>query len=170
MCSHIWNDSMKGVCHCSHVIYVLCFPFTLCLYVFNSTWLFYQLLFQNTWRFMIQCIVVEMQPRFLYFVWIDSLPNTFGWRDCLLYNTSLIFCRHSYGHCYCSVLYLLLYCIGVYIYPSEIPIYCWSSGFAMSSGTPLRWLKLCSIYLWLVCMLRYLVLPCKISFFLTIFY
>lgn len=81
-----------------------------------------------------------------------------------------IFCRHSYGHCYCSVLYLLLYCIGVYIYPSEIPIYCWSSGFAMSSGTPLRWLKLCSIYLWLVCMLRYLVLPCKISFFLTIFY
>lgn len=65
---------------------------------------------------------------------------------------------------------LLLYCIGVYIYPSEIPIHCWSSGFAMSSGTLLRWLKLCSIYLWLVCMLRYLVLPCKISFFLTIFY
>lgn len=124
---------MKGVCHCSHVIYVLCFPFTLCMFLivhdyFYQTWLFYQLLFQNTWWFMIQCIVVEMQPRVLYFVWIDSLPNTFGWWDCLLYNTSLIFCWHSYGHCYCSVLYLLLYCIGVYIYPSEIPIYCWSSG------------------------------------------
>lgn len=92
---------MKSVCHCSHVICTLFSIYS--LYVFNSTWLFYQLLFQNTWRFMIQCIVVEMQPRFLYFVWIDSLPNTFGWWDCLLYNTSLIFCWHSYGHCYCSV-------------------------------------------------------------------
>lgn len=158
---------MKSLCHCSHVICTLFSIYS--LYVFNSTWLFYQLLFQNTWRFMIQCIVVEMQPRFLYFVWI--LYPTPSVDETVYYTTHLWYFAGIHMVTAIVLFFdLLLYCIGVYIYPSEIPIYCWSSGFAVSSGTLLSRLKLCSIYLWLVCMLRSLVLPCKISFFLTIFY